>query len=210
MWFREEDNTAWTPTDIHILTAQNAFPDFISLDPEKDKDRYNLLRSQAKTCNFLEVYTGGIKALQEELECNYDTAVKLHTGFHKAYPGIKDYQDYVINQLSIYGFVENLYGRRYYMNDPRMFYKACNYLIQGSCADMVKTFEINIYDYLKANNLKTKMTLPVHDEIIFSVPEDEEYIIKDLKAIMEDTYDVIKNIPMVADVEFSTTNSIVS
>lgn len=71
---------------------------------------------------------------------------------------------------------------------------------------MVKTFEINLYEFIKKNNLKTKMIMPIHDEIIFSVPYDEEKYVKDFKNIMEDTLDVIKNIPMVASVDMSETN----
>ena len=50
------------------------------------------------------------------------------------------------------------------------------------------------------------MVLPVHDEIIFSVPEGEEHIMQDIKAIMEDVTDVITNVPMVAEIEYTETN----
>ena len=92
------------------------------------------------------------------------------------------------------------------MEDSRQFYKGCNYLIQGTCADMTKIFEINIYNFIRKNNLGIKMVLPIHDEIIFLVPYGEEKYVKDLKHIMEDTLDVIKNIPMVASVDYSETN----
>ena len=50
------------------------------------------------------------------------------------------------------------------------------------------------------------MVLPVHDEIIFLIAEGEEHLVHRLKAFMEDTYAIIKNIPMVAEIEFSKTN----
>ena len=92
------------------------------------------------------------------------------------------------------------------MEDSWQFYKGCNYLIQGTCADMVKTFEINIWKYIKGHNLKTKMVLPIHDELVFLVPSGEEGYVKEFKHIMEDTFSTIKNVPMIAEVEMSETS----
>ncbi len=200
-WFKDEDNEPWTPTDLHSQTTHHAFPDVPIGSSE-----FKHLRKKGKTTNFLKVYQGGVLALMESLECDREMAESLDSAFYKAFPRIRDYQDWVSKQAGLYGYVENLYGRRYYMNSRKWYYKLCNYLIQGSCADMVKGFEIKIHKYLKENGYKTKMVLPVHDEIIFLVPDGEEHIVKHLKEIMEDTYDVIKNIPMVAEVEYSTTN----
>ena len=191
----------WTPTDLHSETTKHAFPDVDPSTPEFKK-----LRKLGKRCNFLKVYQGGVQALKDSLEVSQEIAEALDSAFYKAFPRIKDYQDWVVDHLSTYGYVENLYGRRYYMEDSRQFYKGCNYLIQGTCADMIKTFEINIYKFIRENNLKIKMVLPIHDELIFLVPKGEEKYVKQLKQMMEDTYDVIKNIPMVSDVEMSTTN----
>jgi len=169
-------------------------------------DEFKLKRPMGKQANFLKVYLGGVKALMEEIGIERDVAERLDSGFYQAFPRVKYYQDWVVKQAELYGFVENLYGRRYYMQDERFFYKLCNYLIQGTCADMIKQFEIEISEYIKKNKLKTVMVLPVHDELILSVPEDEEWIINDIKGIMEGVTHIIKTIPMVADVEFSDTN----
>ena len=92
------------------------------------------------------------------------------------------------------------------MNDSKWFYKGCNYLIQGTCADMVKIFEINVHNYLKRNGLKSKMVLPIHDELMLLVHKDEMFVIEEVKRIMEDVGDVIKNIPMISEPEISKTN----
>lgn len=205
-WFKDEDNEPWTPTDLHSETTGHAFPHFLELDPEKDKKEYKHLRGLGKRCNFLKVYQGGTLALMESLEIDRETAEKLDSAFYKAFPRIKDYQDWTAKQATLYGYVENLYGRRYYMNDSKWYYKLCNYLIQGTCADMVKQFQIDIAKFLKENNLKTKMILPVHDEIIFSVPKGEEYVMKEIQHIMEDTTNIVKYIPMVAEIEYTDTN----
>ena len=200
-WYECDTGKEWTPTDLHSETTKHAFPD---LDPTSDE--FKKKRKLGKRCNFLKVYQGGVQALKDSLDIDMETAEALDSAFYKAFPRIKDYQDWVVEHLSTYGYVENLYGRRYYMEDSRQFYKACNYLIQGSCADMVKTFEINIHKFIKENNLKTKMVLPIHDELIFLVPKGEEKYVKKFKELMEDTTDVVKNVPMVSDVEISRTN----
>lgn len=200
-WYECGTGKEWTPTDLHSETTRHAFPD---LDPNSEE--FKKKRKLGKRCNFLKVYQGGVQALKESLDVSEEVAKALDDAFYKAFPRIKDYQEWVNEQLTTYGFIENLYGRRYYMEDSRQFYKGCNYLIQGTCADMVKTFEINVYNYIKENNLGIKMVLPIHDELIFLVPYGEEKYVKDLKHIMEDTLDVIKNIPMIAEVEMSETS----
>ena len=200
-WYECGTGKEWTPTDLHSETTRHAFPD---LDPNSDE--FKKKRKLGKRCNFLKVYQGGVQALKESLDVSEEVAKALDDAFYKAFPRIKDYQEWVNEQLTTYGFIENLYGRRYYMEDSKQFYKGCNYLIQGTCADMVKTFEIKVYNYIRENNLGIKMVLPIHDELIFLVPYGEEKYVKDLKHIMEDTLDVIKNIPMIAEVEMSETS----
>lgn len=200
-WYECGTGKEWEPTDLHSETTKHAFPD---VDPSTLE--FKKLRKLGKRCNFLKVYQGGVMALKESLDVSLEVAEALDKAFYKAFPRIKDYQEWVTKQLSTYGFIENLYGRRYYMEDSRQFYKGCNYLIQGTCADLIKCAEIRIWKFIKDNNLKTKMVLPIHDELIFLVPYGEEKYVKDLKHIMEDTLDVIKNIPMEASVDYSETN----
>ena len=71
---------------------------------------------------------------------------------------------------------------------------------------MVKLFEIRVDKYLKENNLKSKMVLPIHDELMLLVHKDEMFVIKEVKRIMEDVTDVIKYIPMISEPEVSYTN----
>lgn len=199
-WFKLEDNEKWHKTDLHSETTKHAFPNV-----PVDSKAFKKYRKLGKMCNFLKVYQGGVQALKDSLNVEDSIAIALDSAFYKAFPMIKSYQEWVNKQANIYGYVGNLYGRRYYMNNSKFFYKLCNYLIQGTCADLIKEVEIKIYNYLKENNLKTKMIIPIHDEIIFSVPKDEMYIIPTLKHLMEDIKE-IPYIPMVAEVEVSNTN----
>ena len=200
-WYECGTGKEWEPTDLHSETTKHAFPDVDPSTPEFKK-----LRKLGKRCNFLKVYQGGVMALKESLDVSLEVAEALDKAFYKAFPRIKDYQEWVNNQLSIYGFIENLYGRRYYMEDSRQFYKGCNYLIQGTCADLIKCVEIKIWKYIKENGLHTKMVLPIHDEIVFLVPNGEEKYVKEFKHIMEDTFNTIKNVPMEASVDYSETS----
>ena len=71
---------------------------------------------------------------------------------------------------------------------------------------MVKTFEIRVCEYLTKNNLKSRLVLPIHDELMVSVAKDEMFVIEEVKKIMEDVTDVIKSIPMISEPEMSETN----
>jgi len=191
----------WTPTDLHTQTTSLAFPTVPIDTPE-----FELKRAMGKQANFLKVYAGGLKALMDEIGIDRETAIRLDDAFYASYPRVKDYMQWVEKTASLYGYTENLYGRRYYMSNSAFFYKLCNYLIQGSCADMFKLFEVRIDDYLESVDSGIKMVLPVHDELIFLVPYGMEHHVTHIKEMMEDTRDTVKHIPMIADVDYSGTN----
>lgn len=203
-WNSEEwvDETLkpWKPTDLHSVTTLEAFPELGSTDhPE-----FSQYRKLGKMCNFLKNYGGGIDAIKSQIINNDEIASKLNKGYYNAFPKILDYQKWVEDNLTQYGFVENIYGRRYYLQSNNYYYKAYNYIIQGSCADMMKEKELQVYDLLKP--YKSDMLLPIHDEIQISIADGEEYLVPQIKKIMESTSNVIKTIPMTCDVEFTNTS----
>jgi DNA polymerase-1 len=136
----------------------------------------------------------------DALKISEDVAKALDAGYNKAFPKVRDYQRWVDKQLQLYGYVANLYGRRYYVSSSNNFYKGYNYLIQGSCADLMKVKEIEIAKFLKSNNLKSRMILVIHDEIQISVPKDEEWIVPKINAILDDNT-IINTLPMICEVE---------
>lgn len=98
-----------------------------------------------------------------------------------------------------------MYGRRYYLEKSTNFYKGNNYVIQGTGADALKEAEIKIQEYLK--DKKSRFILPIHDEVAIEVhPDEATYVPKRIKEIMEECNDVIKWVPMVSEVEYTTTN----
>ena len=92
------------------------------------------------------------------------------------------------------------------MRNSSEFYKCFNYLIQGSSADLVKEKQIEMYKYIKKHNLNTRLVYVIHDEIVIRVPHGEEEHIYELQKIANSNSKHMKHIPMVCDVEYTTTN----
>ena len=129
----------------------------------------------------------------------------MSDAYNKAYPGVIEYQKEVQAQLNMKGFVTNLYGRRYYLEKSTNFYKGNNYVIQGTGADALKEAEIKICEYLK--DKKSRFILPIHDEIAVEIhPDEESFVPKKLKEILEACGEIIKYVPMVSEVEMTETN----
>lgn len=201
-WYNP-DGTVWAPTDLHTKTTLTAFPELA--DQTETKEFKKKWRYLGKSTNFAKNYQCGAKTLAENLNIDLETATKLSDAYNKAYPGIKEYNNHVNAEMHMKGYVTNLYGRRYYIEKSTNFYKAGNYLIQGTCADGLKEAEIEIQEYLK--DKKSRLILPVHDELIFEVvPEEEDEVPIKVKEIMEKIGKVLKYIPMVSEVEMTETN----
>jgi DNA polymerase-1 len=202
-WYREEDHTEWTPTDVHSATTIKALAamgiDYKKLD-EKDFKRW---RNIGKMFNFMRNYGGGDKKAAEVLDIEIEQAKAMNKGYTDAFPLVIEYQRAVERTFHDKGYAQNLYGRRYYLSDSWRFYKAANYIIQGSCADMLKDKMIRIYEWLKENELKSRIILCVHDELQFEIPENEDWIVPHIKEIMENTPNV--SVPIVCEIEFTKT-----
>jgi DNA polymerase-1 len=196
----DDNGQFWKPTDLHSATTLQAFPELKLDDPN-----FGHYRSLGKRANFAKNYGAGWAKLMDALKVSEDVAKALDNGYNKAFPKVRDYQRWVDKQLQLYGYVENLYGRRYYVSSSNNFYKGYNYLIQGSCADLMKIKEIEIDNFLKKNNLKSKMILVIHDEVQISIPKNEEWIVPHIKTILDDNHNVINTLPMICEVE--VTNS---
>lgn len=196
----DESGKVWTPTDVHTETTFTAFP---FLNNDTNHTDFKHYRRLGKMCNFLKNYQGGIDAIMEQLDVDEETAKTLDRAYYATFPEIKKYQTWVSDSLHKHGFVENLYGRRYYLRNSKFFYKAGNYLVQGSCADMVKQVELKLSKFLEGT--KSSMVMPVHDEVILRIHKDDEWVVPFVKMIMEDVPEV-PFVPMVCEVEKTTSN----
>lgn len=201
-WIDDETNEPWIPTDLHTKITLSAFPEYIG---KTDTKEFKKKRYLGKATNFGKIYGIGPKSLASNLDIPLDTAQKLSDGFNATFPGVQVYWNETQGELALKGYTSNLYGRKYYIENSNNGYKVNNYRIQGSGADMLKEIEIKVCDYLK--DKKSRFILPVHDELCIEVaPEEESFVPKKIKEIMEDVRDVIPYIPIVAEVEMTKTN----
>jgi DNA polymerase-1 len=166
--------------DIHTATAANVYG--ISLEEVTSTQRRN-----AKAVNFGIIYGQSAFGLSQSLGIPRKEAAEIIDNYFAQYPGIKQYMANTMNFARENGFVCTLMGRRRYLRDinsanqtVRGFAErnAINAPIQGSAADMIKIAMINIHKEFKALNLDARMTMQVHDELVFDVPHHEVEIVK--------------------------------
>ena len=202
-WFNNKDNTEWEPTDLHTKTTLTAFPEFADkTDTKEFKKKWRYL---GKSTNFAKNYGCGAKTLADNLGIDLETATKLSDAYNNAYPGVIKYQQKVQADLALKGYVTNLYGRKYFIENSTNYYKGNNYCIQGTGADALKEVEIKICEYLKGK--KSRFILPIHDELALEIaPGEEDEVPRKIKELMESVGDVIKWVPMVSEVEMTDTN----
>jgi DNA polymerase-1 len=130
----------------------------------------------------------------------------LIDGYFATYPAVKKYMDETIQKAKEKGYVETIYGRKRFLPDinsqnsvVRGYAErnAINAPIQGSAADIIKLAMIHIQQRIDIEKLKTKMTMQVHDELNFSVPEDELEKVKIL--VVDEMEQVIRlKVPLIA------------
>lgn len=199
------DGAPWIPTDVHGATTEKALRIMGFVPEEMPDDDFAWWRQIGKRFNFMRNYGGGDAKAAETLDITLDAAKSMNQGYTDAFPVVVDYQKGVSKSMGHSGYVANMSGRRYYISESWKFYKATNYLIQGSCADDLKKKMVKIHRFITENNLKLRFVLSVHDELQFEVNDPaEDWAIWEIKKIMEDAPEFL--VPIVAEVEFSDTN----
>lgn len=166
--------------DIHTATAAKVYG---VAESEVTKD----MRYKAKSVNFGIIYGQGAFGLAENLNISRTEAKQLIDNYFKEYAGIKKYMDDQVNFAREHGYVKTLLGRKRWLRDitssnatVRSFAErnAINAPIQGSAADMIKVAMINIHNELSKMNIKSRMVLQVHDELVFDVYKPELDLLK--------------------------------
>jgi DNA polymerase-1 len=161
--------------DIHTFTASLVFG-------VEEKSVTSEMRGMAKTVNFGIVYGMSPYGLSQSLNIEVDKAKDFIDSYFNRYPDVKRYMDGLIDEARKQGFVTTILGRRRYIpeiNSPEMRIRqfaertAVNTPIQGSAADVIKIAMIAISERLEKERLETRMTLQVHDELVFDVPKKE-------------------------------------
>ncbi len=166
--------------DIHSLTAAKVYK--VPMD-EVNSD----MRRKAKMVNFGIIYGISAFGLSQRLDIPRKEAAEIIESYFKEFPAIKSYMDQIINTAREQGYVETILGRRRYLRDinsrnmtMRGFAErnAINAPIQGSAADMIKLAMIKVHEFMRTHQMKSKMLLQVHDELVFDAHISEVEILK--------------------------------
>ena len=187
----------YSQIELRILAHLSKDPELIAAF-EKDRDVHNHtaslifgvdekevtpeMRANAKTVNFGIIYGISAFGLSKSLGIDPGSAQQFIDSYFERYPAVKVYMEDKIEEARSAGYVTTLFNRRRYipeiktggMREQQQAERvAINTPVQGSAADLIKIAMINIHRVMKKKNLKSLMTLQVHDELVFEVPGDE-------------------------------------
>src|SRR5699024_6681368 len=188
--------------DIHLKTASEVF--------EVPKEEVTpLLRNRAKAVNFGIVYGISDYGLSRDLDISRKEAKNYIDKYLENYAGVKTYMDSIVELGKKQGYVDTILKRRRYLPElksrnyaVRSFGErvALNTPIQGSAADIIKVAMVEIYNELERKNMKSKLILQVHDELIIEAHKDEA---KEVEKIMENIMEncVKLNVPLEVDMQ---------
>ncbi len=187
--------------DIHKQAASKVFG-----IPQEEVTKEQ--RSSAKAVNFGIVYGISDFGLGTQLGISRKKAKEYIEQYLTEYSGVKKFMDKSIEFAKQNGFAETMFKRKRKINElssnnymVRQFGEraAMNTPVQGTAADIMKIAMIKVYNELKKRNLKSKIVLQVHDEMMIEAPKDEENVVKDiLKQCMESAAKL--DVPLIADV----------
>ncbi|NLY78568.1 MAG: DNA polymerase I, partial [Lysinibacillus sp.] len=192
--------------DIHTRTAMEVF------HVDKDEVTSNMRRA-AKAVNFGIVYGISDYGLSQNLDITRKEAGDFIEKYFQSFPGVKEYMERIVQEAKLKGYVTTILNRRRYLPDItsrnfnlRSFAErtAMNTPIQGSAADIIKKAMIDIDARLKAEGLKTKLLLQVHDELIFEAPKEEIEILQSIvPEVMENA--IALEVPLKVEISYGET-----
>ena len=191
--------------DIHTHTASLVYG-----IPMEDVTK--AMRRNAKAVNFGIIYGISSYGLSRDLGISVADAKKFINDYYQTYPGIRNYMDSEIKRAYNDGYVTTIMMRKRYINElkntnhnirnmgERM---ALNTPVQGSSADILKLAMVKISEEFKKRNLKSKMLLQIHDELVFNVLNDEASVVSEIvRDIMVNVYKL--SVPLDVEMSFGT------
>lgn len=186
--------------DIHAATAAKIYKEAID---SVTRDQ----RTKAKRANFGIIYGITVWGLADRLNIGRDEARQLIDGYFETFPHVHEYMEQAKETARSQGYVDTLFGRRRYLADinsrnatVRGFAErnAINAPIQGTAADIIKVAMIRIHCRFKAEGVRAKMILQVHDELNFSVPAEEKELVE--RIVLEEMQGAFEmKVPLTAD-----------
>ena len=195
-----------TGEDIHTMTASKVF----GVEP---KDVTKEMRRRAKAVNFGIVYGQSKYGLAKNLGISSAEAQEFIDKYFETYPKVRDYMNDEMEFVSQNGYVETIFGRKRYLASELMspnyqirefaLRAAINQPLQGTAADLIKMAMIDVERELEAKNLKTKMIMQVHDELIFELPKEELETVKELVLKCMELNQPLR-VPLEVDINYGT------
>ena len=187
--------------DIHVATASKVY--------KLPKDKIDkTMRSSAKAVNFGIIYGISAFGLSQNIGVSRKDAKKIIENYFNEFPNIKQYMNLSIENAKKTKYTQTLLGRKRFLRDidskngmirAMAERNAINTPIQGTAADIIKVAMINIEKQLIKNDMKSKMTMQVHDELVFDMYKKEERLLRNIiKQEMEGAINL--NVPLVVDI----------
>jgi len=170
--------------DVHTATASRVF----NVPPDKVTSE---MRRVAKTVNFGVIYGMSDYGLEQATSFSREEAAQFISAYFEKYRKVKEYIENTKSQARELGYVQTVLGRRRYIpeiNSPNRQIReaaermAINMPVQGTSADIIKIAMVNLHREMEKHKLRSKMTLQVHDELVFEVPPEEIDKMKELVA----------------------------
>ncbi|MBS5113284.1 MAG: DNA polymerase I [Coprobacillus cateniformis] len=191
--------------DIHTHTAALVFK-------VKDEEVTSNMRRQAKAVNFGIIYGMGEFRLSKQIGVSLAEAKEFIRRYFEEYPEIRSYMDNIVEDCKKDGYVSTVLNRKRYIptiNDKNFIVReqakrfAMNSPIQGSGADILKLAMVKVDQLMKEKQLKSKMILQVHDELIFDVYKEElDEMMTIIKSAMEEAF--LMDVPLKVDGAYAT------
>ncbi|MEW6075424.1 MAG: DNA polymerase I [Candidatus Omnitrophota bacterium] len=188
--------------DVHKSTAALLY----GIEPSEVTEA---MRDTAKRVNFGIIYGVSAFGLSRDLAISNDEAQRFIESYFLRYPRVEEYMRQQIEKAQQDGYVSTLLGRRRYLPQIRNTQagirqfaqrQAINTPIQGSASDMIKLAMVHIYRQINKKNLRTKMVLQIHDELLFEIPQEE--LAEALPLIKERMENVLKlSVPVKVDLK---------
>jgi DNA polymerase-1 len=187
--------------DVHTITAARVF----DVDEQKVDD---FQRRFAKVVNYGLAYGMEAYGLGQRLDIPTDQAKEILDSYFESFPNVRDYMERTVKDARTRGYTTTILGRRRQISElasdnfrirqmgERM---AQNAPVQGSAADIFKLAMVDVDRALEEQQLRSRMILTVHDELVFEVPEDERAAMEELvREVMESATEL--SVPLVVDI----------
>ena len=192
--------------DIHAITASQIF----GVEPAQVTD---FQRRAAKAVNFGIIYGISGFGLSKNIEIPVKDAKEYINLYFTKYPGLKDYLDNLVQSATTLGYAKTLFGRRRYIPELKSNIGlqkllgerlAMNMPLQGSASDIIKLAMLNVNNRFKKENIKSKLILQIHDELVIDTyPTEEDAVKKIVLEEMQNVYDF--KVPLLVSVGVGTT-----